>query len=127
VPLGFRVCVLLCVCFCVLLVGGWVGVSVRLMTRMNALTPRLPHCSLWWSLCRYARGARAEASAWSIEAGGFASEIQSLTATVVSATLREHNTPTTAPATIDLHGLYVAEAVSVMERYLDLHRELAAR
>lgn len=67
------------------------------------------------------------ASAHSVESGRLGAEYDALGAAAVSATMRQHNTAHTIVDRIDLHGLYVAEALNVMERYLDTHNTAASK
>mmetsp|Transcript_22713 Transcript_22713/g.59290 ORF Transcript_22713/g.59290 Transcript_22713/m.59290 type:complete len:433 (-) Transcript_22713:2435-3733(-) len=59
----------------------------------------------------------------SVESGRLAAEHATLAESAVAATFRQHNTAFTLVDKIDLHGLYVAEAIRIIEQYLRFHED----
>eukprot|EP00038_Savillea_parva_P008141 m.175016 g.175016 ORF g.175016 m.175016 type:complete len:423 (+) comp13914_c0_seq1:349-1617(+) len=69
------------------------------------------------------RAKSLTASAHSAESGRLRAEHESLTHAVVHAIVREHNTAVTIVDRLDLHGLFVSEALDVVDRYLEIHHD----
>jgi hypothetical protein len=67
------------------------------------------------------------ASAHSEEAGGLGSEYDVMTTAVIAATLCHHNTVIEIADRLALHGLFVTEALDVVERYFEIHHNAVAK